>query len=282
VDKAFDMVGIGRENVRFLPTDDDFRLRVDALESAIAEDKKQGLRPAVLVANAGSTATGSIDPLVKLAAIAEGEKMWFHVDAAYGGGVLLSKKRAGVLRGIELAHSVTMDPHKWFFAPLDAGAVLVRDERFLTSSFGMTPPYLTTTPDRYQFYVHGFEQSRRFRALKVWMSFKRYGTREIGSWIDRNIEHAEQLHELAGKDAAFECVNKPVMSAICLRYRGKDLAFHQRVASEIERDGKYWISTTVLKGQPAFRINPVNFRTQGEHIAGLFHDLQEICRRQGI
>ena len=279
VDKAFDMVGIGRENVRFLPTDDQFRLDLDALESAITEDKRLRLRPAVLVANAGSTATGSIDPLPKMAAIAEREKMWFHVDAAYGGGVLLSKKRTGALQGIELAHSVTMDPHKWFFAPLDAGAVLVREERFLTASFGMTPPYLTTTPDRYQFYVHGFEQSRRFRALKVWMSFKRYGAEEIGRWIDRNIEHAEQLYELAGKDSAFECVNQPVMSAICLRYRGKDLAFHQRVAAQIESEGKYWISTTVLKTQPAFRINPVNFRTRAGHIAGFFHDLQAICRQ---
>ena len=278
VDKAFDMVGFGRENMRALPTDDDFRLRVDALESAIAADKKFGLRPAVIVAMAGSTATGAIDPLPALGALAAREKIWLHVDAAYGGGILLSKKRTGALQGIELAHSVTLDPHKWFFAPLDAGAVLVRDERFLTSSFGMTPPYLTTSPDRYQFYVHGFEQSRRFRALKVWMSFKRYGAEEIGRWIDRNIEHAEQLYELASKEVAFACINKPVMSAICLTYKGKDLDFHRRVAAEIERNGKYWISTTVLKGQPAFRINPVNFRTRSEHIAGLFHDLQETCR----
>jgi aromatic-L-amino-acid decarboxylase len=277
VDKAFDMVGIGRENMRVLPTDDEFRLRLDAVESAIAEDKKAGLRPAVLVGIAGSTATGSIDPLPELAAIAEREHMWLHVDAAYGGGILLSRKRTSALQGIERAHSVTLDPHKWFFAPLDAGAVLVREERFLTSSFGMTPPYLTTTSDRYQFYVHGFEQSRRFRALKVWMSFKRYGADEVGRWIDRNIEHVEQLFELASRDVAFRCLNKPVMSTLCIRYQDKDLPFHQRVAAEIERGGKYWISTTVLKGQPAFRINPVNFRTQQEHIAGLFHDLQKLC-----
>jgi len=98
-------------------------------------------------------------------------------------------------------------------------------------------------------------------------------------WIDRNIEHAEQLYGLASNDAVFECVNKPVMSAVCLRYKGRDLGFHQRVAAEIEREGKYWISTTVLKGQPAFRINPVNFRTRAEHIQGLFHDLKEICNR---
>jgi glutamate/tyrosine decarboxylase-like PLP-dependent enzyme len=278
VDKAFDMVGVGRENIRILPTDDQFRLRLDALESAIAEDKKAGLRPAVLVGIAGSTATGSIDPLPELAVIAKQEHMWLHVDAAYGGGILLSKKRPGALRGIERADSVTLDPHKWFFAPIDAGAVLVREERFLTSSFGMTPPYLTTTPDRYQFYVHGFEQSRRFRALKVWMGFKRYGADEVGRWIDRNIEHAELLFELASKDPAFLCLNKPVMSTLCIMYRDKDLPFHQRVAADVERGGKYWISTTVLKGRPAFRINPVNFRTQPEHIAGLFDDLRKACR----
>src|SRR2546429_3900017 len=95
----------------------------------------------------------------------------------------------------------------------------------------------------------------------------------------KEFRNVEQLYELASKDAAFECINKPVMSAICLTYKGKDLEFHQRAAAEIERNGKYWISTTVLKGRPAFRINPVNFRTRSEHIAGLFHDLQEICRR---
>jgi glutamate/tyrosine decarboxylase-like PLP-dependent enzyme len=277
IDKAFDMVGIGRENIRFLPTNDEFQLRRDALESAIAQDKKDGLQPAVLVGLAGSTATGSIDALPELSAIAERERMWFHIDAAYGGGVLLSRKRAGVLEGIDKAHSVTLDPHKWFFAPIDAGAILVREERFLTASFGMTPPYLTTTPDRYQFYVHGFEQSRRFRALKVWMSFKRYGAEEIGRWIDRNIDHAEQLYELASREDRFECLNKPVMSALCINCRDRDLAFHQRVAGQIERDGKYWISTTVLKGKPAFRINPLNFRTQPEHISGLFQDLQSAC-----
>ena len=110
VDKAFDMVGIGRENVRFLPTDAGFRVRLDALESAIDSDKKRGFRPAVLVANAGSTATGSIDPLPELASIARRESMWLHADAAYGGGVLLSKKRAGALAGIEQAHSVHDGP----------------------------------------------------------------------------------------------------------------------------------------------------------------------------
>lgn len=113
----------------------------------------------------------------------------------------------------------------------------------------------------------------------MWLSFKRYGADEIGRWIDRNIEHAEQLHELASHDAAFECVNTAVMSAICLRCTGKDLALHQSVAAQIERSGKYWIRTAVLKGQSAFRINPVNFRTQTEHIAGLFKDLQDVCRQ---
>jgi glutamate/tyrosine decarboxylase-like PLP-dependent enzyme len=107
--------------------------------------------------------------------------------------------------------------------------------------------------------------------------FKRYGAEQIGSWVDQNIEHAELLYDLASRDSAFECLNKPVMSAICIHCKRMDLAFHQRVAWQIEREGKYWISTTVLKGRPAFRINPVNFRTQTEHIRGLFQDLRRLC-----
>jgi glutamate/tyrosine decarboxylase-like PLP-dependent enzyme len=279
VDKAFDMIGMGRKSLRVLPTDEQFRISLSALESAIAEDKEQGLLPAVLVANAGSTATGAVDPLGELASIARRERMWFHVDAAYGGGVLLSSRRATLLRGIEFADSVTLDPHKWLFAPLDVGALLVRDEKSLSSSFGMVPPYLASPSDQFQYFAHGLEGSRRFRALKVWMGFKHYGAEQLGRCVDQNIDQAELIYGLARRDEAFECLNRPVMSAVCLRYRGKDLAFHQRVVAGIVQEGKYWISSTVLKGQPAFRINPVNFRTQPEHVRGLFEDLQRACRR---
>lgn len=288
VDKAVDCVGLGRSALRALPTDERFSLRLDALESAIAADKKQGIRPMCVVAMFGSTNTGSVDDLRALRRIADREGVWLHGDAAYGGGMLLSRATPLTDRGLELADSITIDPHKWFYAPLDAGAVLVKDERRLTASFGMQPAYLTDQFDRagerYQYYVHGFEQSRRFRSLKVWMSFKRYGARQIGEWVDANVRHARTLYELIQNDPDFEPATTPLMSAICVRYRGQNLRdadakqFHADVVSRIEKAGRFWISTTELKGKTYFRINPVNFRTRPEHIRELFATLQRECR----
>src|SRR5204862_1605280 len=144
------------------------------------------IQPLCIIGLAGTTNLGAVDDLKKLHEIAVREKCWYHIDAAYGGGVLLSKQNAGLLEGLHLADSVTIDPHKWFYAPLDAGAILVRDEKRLTVSFGIQPSYLTDQMDkkkeRYNYFVHSFEQSRRFRSLKVWMSFKRYGVKQIGEW----------------------------------------------------------------------------------------------------
>jgi aromatic-L-amino-acid decarboxylase len=288
VDKAVDAIGVGRAWLRVLPTDDDFRMRIDALEAAITEDKRNGVRPMCIVGIFGTTNTGAVDSLSALRRIADREGMWLHVDAAYGGGMLLSHEWPMRNMGLELADSVTIDPHKWFYAPLDAGAVLVNDERRLTLSFGMKPAYLTDEMDhkneRYQYHIHGFEQSRRFRSLKVWMSFKRYGAREIGNWIDANVRHAQALHRLVEDHPDFEAANRPAMSAICVRYRGRNMneseskQLHAEVASRVERSGRFWISTTEMKERTWFRINPVNFRTRPEHIEELFVLLGQECK----
>jgi glutamate/tyrosine decarboxylase-like PLP-dependent enzyme len=211
-----------------------------------------------------------------------------HADAAYGGGVLISHKHPNLLQGLELSDSVTIDPHKWFYAPLDAGAILVKDESRLTASFGLQPAYLTNMFDkkgeRYNYYVHGFEQSKRFRSLKVWMSFKRYGTSTIGEWVDNNIEQAIYLYDLVKDDNEFEAAVKPLMSAICLRYIGGGLSeerraeLHADVVRRIEQNGKFWISTTEMKGKTWFRINPVNLRTQQEHMKMLYELLKKECK----
>ena len=290
VDKAVDCVGLGREALHALPTDDHFSIRLDALESAIAADKAKGVRPLCIVGLFGTTNTGSVDDVVSLRRIADREHMWLHADAAYGGGMLLSRATPLRDRGLQLADSITIDPHKWFYAPLDAGAILVKDERRLTISFGMKPAYLTDESDlaneRYQYYVHGFEQSKRFRSLKVWMSFKRYGARQIGEWVDANVRHARTLYNLVQQDPEFEAACEPMMSAICIRYRGAGVreadakAFHVEVVNRIEAAGRFWISTTELKGKTYFRINPVNFRTRTEHIEELFATLKRECAKQ--
>jgi aromatic-L-amino-acid/L-tryptophan decarboxylase len=288
VDKAVDAVGLGRTALRALPTDSEFRVRLDALESAIAEDRRRGIVPMCIVGIFGTTNTGAVDPIRELRTIADRERMWLHADAAYGGGMLLSNESPMRDRGLELADSVTIDPHKWFYAPLDAGAVLVKDEKRLTASFGMKPSYLTDELDhakeRYQYYVHGFEQSRRFRGLKVWMSFKRYGARQIGEWVDNNVRQARHLYSLVVSHPEFEAASHPPMSAICIRYRGADAdeakskQLHAQVIGRVEQSGKFWISTTELKGKTWFRINPVNFRTRTEHMEQLLTLLEQECR----
>jgi aromatic-L-amino-acid decarboxylase len=288
VDKAVDAIGLGRSALRALPTDPEFQVRLDALEEAITRDKKNGIRPFILIGVFGTTNTGAVDDIRELRRIADREGMWLHVDAAYGGGMLLSHEWSMRNRGLDLADSITIDPHKWFYAPLDAGAVIVKDEKRLTASFGMKPSYLTDELDkaneRYQYYVHGFEQSRRFRSLKVWMSFKRYGARQIGEWVDNNVRQARHLYRVVEADSEFEAASKPPMSAICIRYKNpafgetESKELHAEVAKRVEQSGRFWISTTELKGKSWFRINPVNFRTRKEHMDELFQMLQHECR----
>ena len=288
IDKAVDAVGIGRNFLRTLPSNEKFQVRIDALNDAIEKDKKEGIKPICIIGLAGTTNLGASDDLEALSAIANRENCWLHVDAAYGGGMLLSNKYPGKLKGIQLAHSVTIDPHKWFYAPLDAGAVLVKDHDQLTKSFGIQPPYLTDQTEqkeeRYLFYVHGFEQSKRFRSLKVWMSFHHYGKTQIGEWVDKNIAQAKYLHQLVISENIFESATEPMMSAICIRYKAQELnkqqlsKLHYDVASRIEAEGQFWFATTEMKGQTWFRINPVNIHTTQQHMAQLYEVLKEKCK----
>jgi len=285
IDKSVDAIGLGRNALRALPTDDKFQLKIDALEEAIAKDKVDGVNPLCIIGLAGTTNLGAVDDLEALYKIAVREKCWFHVDAAYGGGMLLSGKNKNLLKGLHLADSVTIDPHKWFYAPLDCGAVLVKDHGQLTRSFGIQHEYLTdrTNNERYQFYVHGFEQSKRFRSLKVWMSFQHYGKDKIGEWVDNNVEQANHLHDLVVNSKDFESATQPRMSAICIRYKNKNLSneeltkLHRNVAARIEKEGQFWFATTELKGKTWFRINPVNINTTIKTMDALFKTLQEYC-----
>lgn len=287
IDKAVDAIGVGRNYLRTLPTDEKFSLRIDALEEAIAKDRQQGIQPICIVGLAGTTNLGAADDLEALSSIAKRESCWLHVDAAYGGGMLVSDKYPAALKGIHLADSVTIDPHKWFYAPLDAGAVLVKDHDQLTRSFGISPPYLTDQTEqkneRYLFYVHGFEQSKRFRSLKVWMSFHHYGKKQIGEWVDKNIDQAKHLHQLAITENVFESATEPMMSAICLRYISNQLnkqqlsKLHYDVAARIEKQGDFWFATTEMKGRTWFRINPVNINTTIQHMEELYAVLKQTC-----
>lgn len=288
LDKSVDAIGLGRNNLRTLPTNERYQVTIDALEDALKKDKANGIKPLCIIGLAGTTNLGAIDDLEALHKIATREQCWLHVDAAYGGGMLLSSDHPGTLKGLQLADSVTIDPHKWFYAPLDAGAILVKDHNRLTASFGLKHAYLTDQSgqkdERYQFFVNGFEQSKRFRSLKVWMSFQHYGKTQIGKWVDGNVAQARHLHQLATDSPYFESATEPVMSATCIRYKADDLTdqqlavLHHDVAARIEREGKFWFASTAMKGKTWFRINPVNIYTTKETMDELFEMLGKYCR----
>ena len=288
IDKSVDCVGIGRKNLRVLPTNEKFQVDIEVLEKTLQEDKEKNIRPLCIVGLAGTTNLGAVDDLKKLHEIAVRERCWYHIDAAYGGGMLLSKENAGLLEGLHLADSVTIDPHKWFYAPLDAGAILVKEHTRLAASFGMQPAYLADQTaqkqERYQFYVNGFEQSKRFRSLKVWMSFQHYGKSKIGEWVDNNISQAKYLHKLVGLNKDFESAIEPMMSAICIRYKADGLSneqltrLHHEVTSRIEKEGHFWFATTTMKNKTWFRINPVNIYTTIQTMEVLYNSLQKYCK----
>src|SRR5205085_12386209 len=254
---------------------------------AIAKDKAAGIKTLCIIGLAGTTNLGAVDDLEALHNITVREQCWFHIDAAYGGGVLLSEENKSLLNGVQLGDSVTIDPHKWFYAPLDCGAILVKDHERLTKSFGLKHAYLTDKSDgkneRYQFFVHGFEQSKRFRSLKVWTSFQHYGKDQIAKWVEKNIAQAKHLHNLVLNNKDFEPATAPKMSAVCIRYKGNGLTneelskLHYQVAARIEKEGQFWFATTEPKGKTWFRINPVNIYTTIETMEALFKTLQEYC-----
>jgi len=223
-DKAVDLLGLGREQLRKIPLDDIFRVDLAVLEQQIQDDIAAGLKPTCIIGIAGSTNTGSIDKLDKLAELAARYGCWFHVDAAYGGAVILSEMYSPMLRGISEADSITVDPHKWFYMPFAAGGILVRDGDFLRRSFLVHPEYYMEkvlqdaeedietetetnghgrrvipdqrgfhTGDKVNFFQYGVQGSRRLNALKLWMTFKMVGRRQYAAWVEKDIELARIL-----------------------------------------------------------------------------------------
>ncbi|MBU8869922.1 MAG: aminotransferase class I/II-fold pyridoxal phosphate-dependent enzyme [Gemmatimonadales bacterium] len=221
-DKAIDLLGLGRSQLRKIPQDQIFRIDIEALEASIRQDLEMGLQPCCIIGIGGCTNTGSIDKLEKLAELSQRYGCWFHVDAAYGGAVILSEMYGPMLRGIELADSITVDPHKWFYMPFESGGILVRDGDFLRKSFLVHPEYYmekvlqddseqgeTTTNgqgrrvipdprgfhrgDKVNFFQYGIQGSRRQNALKLWLAFKMVGRRQYAAWVEKDIELARIL-----------------------------------------------------------------------------------------
>jgi glutamate/tyrosine decarboxylase-like PLP-dependent enzyme len=287
--RAADMLGLGARAVRAVPVDGEQRMRVDALEAAIAADAAAGIRPLALCATAGSTATGSIDPLPALADVAAAHGLWLHVDAAYGGAVVVADELAPLLRGVERADSIAVDPHKWLYTPQSAGVVLVRDFGSLSRSFHSDATYIwrdEAARHGVDFGMHGPQFSRGFAALKVWVSLLAHGRAAYARRIAHDIALAAYLGELVEEHPDFELMVPPRLSICCFRCRPADWSgsedeldrLNERVMTAIHDDGRVFCSNAVIDGRFGLRVCITNFRTEAEDVERVLAVAAELAR----
>ena len=269
-------MGLLPHQVRVLPTDDRWRLPPETVAAAVRADRDAGRVPFAVCASAGSTNTGAVDPLDGLADVCAAERLWLHVDAAYGGFAALTPKGRALLAGIERADSVTVDPHKWLYQPFECGGVLVRDGALLARTFTVHPDYLDDTGTRATGEVNladqGLELSRSFRALKVWMSVQTFGLDAFRAAIARNLDLAAYAEELVRGQAELTLMAPATLGIVCFRreWPGCDEAETERrgvaLADALERSGTALVSTTRLAGRHAIRLCVLNPTSSEDHI----------------
>ena len=299
IGRALDELGFPPETLVTIPADDDFRLRGAAVAAAVAVDRGAGLTPIAIAAVAGSTNTGAVDALGELADVASGERLWLHVDAAYGAAVRLSARDAGRVADLERADSVTVDPHKWFFQAYDIGGLMVRRGAFLEDVFGgHRPEYYRAghgsmpkaeVPDPHDaglnFWKLGFEGTRRWRALKLWFSWGHLGTAGLGRLVEANNDLAAHLAEVIAASDDFEALPAhPPLSVVCFRHlppglAGTALDAHQDTLQLVlERSGAGWVSTTRLRGETWLRAGILNTQAMNDDVQGLLETLRQLAR----
>jgi glutamate/tyrosine decarboxylase-like PLP-dependent enzyme len=293
-DRAVDMLGLGTDSLRRLPVDDGFRLRMDALREAVRVDKEDGIRPAIVVATAGTVATGAIDPLPEIAELCAQEGMWMHVDAAYGGPAVISDALRPLMRGIERADSVAFDPHKWMYTPHSGGCVLVRDEGLLQAAFDAEASYVHEDHERVEHEVDfarlGPQFSRGFQALKIWVSLLAHGRRAYSERIAHDVALAEYLAARVEAHPAFRLAAPVTLSICCFQYVPPDLPssdaadqylsdLNERIMTDLQLDGRVYISNAVLGERFVLRACVVNFRTEAGDMDAVLEVAEEIGAR---
>jgi aromatic-L-amino-acid/L-tryptophan decarboxylase len=287
VRKAIELLGFGSGSIRTIPVDDEFRMNIAALDAAVSEDRARGVQPVAAVATAGTTNTGAIDDLDAAAAVCRRHGVWLHVDAAYGGPAVLTDAYASRLRGLAAADSIAIDPHKWLFVPVEAGLVLVRDADAMRATFSLVPPYLRSAPGvggLPWFSEYGFQQTRGFRALKVWMTMKEAGLRGLAAAIDENLALAGYLADRIREAADFELMAPPGLSVVCFRMLRPDLgdetardAFNRALLERLQVGGVAFLTGTELRGRFVLRACIVNYRSSRNDIDRMLAALRQIA-----
>jgi aromatic-L-amino-acid decarboxylase len=267
VEKAGIALGIGQDNIRKIPVDEAFRMRVDLLREAIGADQLAGRRPFCIVPTVGTTSTSSIDPVNAIADVAEECGAWLHVDAAYGGAAAIVPELQSIFDGVPRAHSLVVNPHKWLFTPVDLSAFYTREPEILRRAFSLVPEYLRTAenPRMVNYMDYGVQLGRRFRALKLWFVMRHYGREGIAALIRDHIAFAQRLAGLIRAQPDFEVAAPTPFSLVCFRYRGSDEE-NRALLEAVNSQGKAFLSHTVLDGKFVLRLAIGNIGTQWEDV----------------
>lgn len=289
IQKAIELLGIGHTHLRRVPVTDDWRMDLRALRQQIADDREAGLMPACVAATAGTVNTGAIDPLGELADLCEAESLWYHIDASYGGPAVLLPELAELYRGLERADSLAIDPHKWMYVPVECGCALVRDARAMRDAFSLVPPYLRDETALPWFSEFGIQQSRGFRALKLWFALEHIGLDGYRQAIARDIGLARTLQRRLHESPDFELVAAGPLSVTCFRYRPRTLPddvadgdrLNRTVLELVQRDGDVFLTGTELAGRFVLRACIVNFRTTEKDLEALIEAVRRAGERVG-
>ncbi len=294
IERAADMLGLGAGSVRKIPIDANFRMRIDHLEKTIADDRARGIVPIVVVGTAGTVATGAIDPLAAIADVCQREKLWFHIDGAYGALATLAPELFPLFAGIERADSIAFDPHKWLYTPHSGGFVVVRDLQLLANAFSLHPTYVREdkehTGNGLDMHMLGPQFSRGFSAFKVWLSLLAHGKAAYARRIAHDVALAKYLDARVRQRPDLEAMSEVTLSIACFRYVPVDLgdipereayldALNERLMAEIQMDGRAFCSNAVLGPRYALRACIVNFRTEAVDVDALLDVTCELGKK---
>jgi aromatic-L-amino-acid decarboxylase len=267
IEKGAIAVGIGQDNVRKVPTDANFAMRADALSKMIEDDKASGKRPACIVATIGTTSSTSVDPLAEIVEIAEEHNIWVHVDAAYAGAAAILPEHRHILAGVERAHSLVFNAHKWLLTPIDLSAFYTRRPDILRRAFSLTPEYLKTQEDprAHNLMDYGVPLGHRFRALKLWFVMRYFGRERVEAILRSHIEWAQKFAALVDAHPQFERVAPVPFSVVCFRFKGSDQQ-NQAIQEKVNQSGRVFISGTVLNSKFVLRLAIGNLATQWQDV----------------
>ena len=257
----------------------------ERLAAAVQQDRAAGKRPFCVIGSAGTTNTGAVDPLPQLRRVCDAERMWLHVDGAYGAAAVLCDDGRRALAGMDLADSLSLDPHKWLFQPFETGCLLVREGSQLGDTFRIHPSYLQDVhrhTDEIHFTDLGIQLTRSFRALKVWLSFKVFGIAAFREAISHGFRMAELAESRLHQMPDWEVVSPAAMAVVCFRYKPGDDELHARMVEAMLQDGFALATSTALHGRTVLRMCTINPRTTAEDISRTLERIDSLARRGSL